>query len=279
MNLQSLFNLALLMVLPLGLAIAQQERAIPPQAVGKYAKVNGLNLYYEVHGEGEPLVLLHGSFGWGVTYPQLAKGRKVITLDFQAHGRTADIDRPLSFEQLADDVAALLQELHLKKVDVFGYSTGGNVALALAMKHPQLIRKLAINGAYFGKLKDAYSREGYEQIANLPADFAPPMLKDYYDQVAPDAKKWPKLVTKAKSMELEFQGFAPKRLQAIDIPVLITLGDRDGVRVEHVVELYRLLPQARLAIFPNADHLQLWTDPDHLLPTIAEFLNEAEVTK
>jgi pimeloyl-ACP methyl ester carboxylesterase len=260
-------------------SLADEPKHKDNKPSGKYAEVNGLKLYYEDRGEGEPLVLLHGSFGWGTSYPELAKGRRVITPDFQGHGRTADIDRPLSFEQLADDVAALLKSIRVERADVFGYSTGGNVGLAMAIRHPKVVRRLAINGSHHGKLADAYSPEAYKQIADLPADFAPPLLKDQYDKIAPDPKKWPILVAKAKAMELEFKGYDPKQLRKISSEVLITLGDREGLKVEHAVELYRLLPNARLAVFPKADHHQVFTSPSQVFPTVATFLNETETYK
>ena len=116
------------------------------QSNGHYAQVNGLKMYYEIHGTGEPLVLLHGAFGtaegWTQVLPTLAKSHRVILVELQGHGRTGDIDRPLSFGQMAEDVAALLKQLKIQQIDVFGYSMGGSVAGALAIKHPELVRKL-----------------------------------------------------------------------------------------------------------------------------------------
>ncbi len=243
-------------------------------AKGQYATVNGLRLYYEVHGTGKPLVQLHGGFGWATVYPTLARDRQVIAIELQGHGHTEDIDRPLSYEQMADDTAALLKHLKIEQADFFGYSMGGNVGLAIAIRHPKLVHKLAINGSYHGKLEDAFDPEGVRQFKSLSADFAPAVLKGPYDKVAPDPTKWPTLVLKIKTMGLEFQGFAREDLKAIKAHVLITIGDRDMVRVEHAVELFRLIPRARLAVFPGADHFLLWQNPEKLLPTIAAFLDE-----
>jgi len=245
----------------------------PAKAEGKYASVNGLKMYYEVHGTGKPLLLLHGAFGWARTYPTLAKGRQVIAVELQGHGHTADIDRPLTYEQMADDVAALLKELKIEQADVFGYSMGGTVGLALALRYPKLVRKLAINGSHYGKIEDAYDTEILKQFKSLSADFAPAILKDPYDKVAPDPKQWRTLVAKVKTMGLEFKGFAREEMKAIKAPVLITVGDRDVVRPEHAVEMFRLIPTAELAIFPGADHFLLWQNPEKLLPTIAAFLD------
>jgi pimeloyl-ACP methyl ester carboxylesterase len=238
-----------------------------------YAAVNGLKMYYEIHGAGKPLVVLHGAFGWATVYPTLAKNRQVIAVELQGHGHTADVDRPMTIEQLADDTAALLRQLKIERADFFGYSMGGNVALAIAIRHPTLVDRLAINGSNSGKIEDAYEPETFKQFKSLPADFAPPVLKDAYDKVAPDPKKWPVLVAKVKKMGLEFKGFTPEEMKSIKARVLITLGDRDGVRLEHAVEMFRLIPNAQLAVFPGGDHLLLWTSPETVLSPIATFLD------
>ncbi len=255
--------------------------ARPPQgedttkdAKGQYASVNGLKMYYEVHGTGKPLVLLHGAFGWATTFPALAKNRQVIAVELQGHGHTADIDRPLTFEQMADDTAALLKQLKIEQADFFGYSMGGNVALAVAIRHPKLVRKLATNGSHFGRLEEAYEPETRKQFMSLPSDFAPKLLKDPYDKAAPDPKQWPVLVAKVKKMGSEFKGFAREDMKSIKAHVLVTIGDRDGVRPEHAVEMFRLIPNAQLAVFPGADHFLLWQNPEKMLPTIAAFLDE-----
>lgn len=242
-------------------------------ARGQYADVNGLKMYYEVHGTGKPLVLLHGAFGRATVYPQLAKNRRVIAVELQGHGHTADIDRPLTFEHLADDVAALLRHLKIDRADVFGYSLGGTVALALAIRHPDRVGRVAISGSHFGPIEQAYEPASFEQFKSIPADFAPPMLKDAYDKVAPDPAQWSAVVAKIKKLGLEFKGFAKDDLKPIKAPVLITQGDRDGTRPEHAVELFRLLPNARLAIFPGGDHFLLWTSPDTVLAPVAAFLD------
>jgi pimeloyl-ACP methyl ester carboxylesterase len=240
---------------------------------GDYVSVNGLKMYYEIHGTGRPLVLLHGAFGWATVFPTLAKGRQVVAVELQGHGHTADIDRPLTYEQMADDTAALLKHLNIEQADSFGYSMGGTVALALAVRHPNLVRKVAINGSHYGNIEDAYNPETFEQFKSLPPDFAPKVLKDPYDKFAPDPKHWPVLVAKVKTMGLEFKGFTREEMKSIKAHVLITLGDRDGVRPEHAVEMFRLIPNVQLAVFPGADHFLLFQDPEKMLPTIAAFLD------
>src|SRR5215470_6093371 len=246
-------------------------------ANGKYADVNGLRMYYEIHGSGQPLVLLHGAFGfaegWAAYLPTLSKTHQVIAVELQGHGHTNDLDRPLTYEQMADDTAALLKQLKIKSADFFGYSMGGTVALAVAIRHPELVRKLAIYGSCAGKMKDVYDPETYKQFQSLGADFAPPVLKEPYDRMAPDPKRWPILVMKIKELEKIFKGYSAADLKAIKAQTLIMMGDRDAVRPEHAVEMYRLIPQAQLAIFPGGDHFLLFSSPDKLLAILAPFLN------
>ena len=243
------------------------------EATGRYANVNGLKIYYEIHGVGKPLVLLHGAFGWAATYPALAKDRQVIAVELQGHGHTGDIDRPLSYEQLADDVAALLKHLKIEKADIFGYSMGGTVALGVAARHPGLAGRVAVFGSHAGRIDDSYNPEILAQFKALPADFAPPFLKEPYDKVAPDPSKWPALVAKIKKMALEWNGYTPDQLRSIKARVLITLGDNDAPSVEHATAMFRRIPGSQLAVFPGADHFLPLQDPDRLLPTIARFLD------
>jgi len=255
------------------LVMGDEPRDKPAKPEGKYANVNGLKMYYEVHGTGRPLVLLHGAFGWATVYPTLAKDRQVIAVELQGHGHTADIDRPLTIEQMADDTAALLKELKIEQADFFGYSMGGTVALGVAIRHPNLVRKLAINGSHARKMADAFEPEMFKQFQSLPDDFAPPILKEPYDKIAPDPKQWPTLVAKIKKMGLEFKGFTREELKAIKAPVLITFGDRDGTRPEHAVEMFRLIPNSQLAIIPGADHFLIYQNPEKLLPMVGAFLD------
>jgi pimeloyl-ACP methyl ester carboxylesterase len=252
---------------------AQDSDKAPKKFDDQYANVNGLKMYYEIHGTGKPLVLLHGAFGWANVYPALAKDRQQIAVELQGHGHTADIDRPLTVEQMADDVATLLRQLKIERADVFGYSMGGNVALGLAIRHPDVVHRVAINGSHFAPTGEAYEPEAFKQFKSLPADFAPPLLKGPYDKVAPDPKQWPVLVAKVKKMGLEWKGFTREQMKSIKAPVLITLGDRDGVKPEHAVEMFRLVPNARLALFPGGDHFLLWTSPNTVLGPVAAFLD------
>lgn len=245
-------------------------------AKGGYASVNGLKMYYEIHGSGRPLVLLHGAFGfiegWATVLPTLAKTHQVIAIELQGHGHTHDLDRPLTFEQMAEDTAQLLQQLKIKDADFFGYSMGGTVALGIGIRHPELVRKLAIYGSCAGSPKETYEPEAYKQYQSLSADFAPKELKEPYDRLAPDPARWPVLVTKIKNMGRDFKGYSAAELKALKAPVLIMMGDRDVVRPEHAVAMYRLIPNAQLAILPGGDHFMLWTSPDRILAVLTQFL-------
>lgn len=165
------------------------DATIPPEATGPYADVNGLRMYYEVHGTGKPLVVIHGSFGWAMVLPDLVKNRQVIAVELQGHGHTAMTQRPMTYANLADDVAALLKHLRIERADIFGYSMGGTVALAVAIRHPEVVNKVVINGAHSAKLAEAFAPETLAQFKNLSETFAPPPLKGYYDRVAPDPKQ------------------------------------------------------------------------------------------
>ncbi|MBS1795535.1 MAG: alpha/beta hydrolase [Acidobacteria bacterium] len=230
-------------------------------------------MYYEVHGAGRPLVLLHGAFLSGAVYPSLAAGRQTIVVDLQGHGRTADIDRPLTFEQLADDVAALLKQLGIEQTDVFGYSLGGKAGLALAIRHPALVRRLAIYGASFKSFEESLPAEMLEAFNKVtPETFAPEALKKSYEELSP-APNWIGLAAKILESMKRFQGFSPEQLKAVKAEVFIGGGDRNDVNPEHLVEMHKLIPNSQLAVFPNTDHVVMMTDPEKVLVQVREFLN------
>jgi pimeloyl-ACP methyl ester carboxylesterase len=269
------------------LALQSFSQVNKPTQTG-YAPVNGLKIYYEIYGEGKPLVLLHGAFNtiniaFGQLIPELSKNRKVIAVELQGHGRTADIDRPFSFESLADDVEALLKYLKIDSADIFGYSMGGVVAWQLAIRHPQLVRKLVIASA-------PYKYEGWtpETRAILPT-LTPQMfegspIKQEYDRLAPDPKHWSQFVNKMKQFVTIPYDFTAEKIKAIKSPTLIITGDGDGVLPEHAVEMYRLrggkymvdfgpAPNTQLAIFPGTSHIFVMMHTDWLLSIIPPFLD------
>jgi pimeloyl-ACP methyl ester carboxylesterase len=258
-----------------------------PPSTGDYAEVNGLRMYYEVHGTGQPLVVLHGAFmtigAMGAFVPELAEARRVVAVESQGHGHTADVDRPFSYEQMADDVAALLRHLGIEQADVFGYSMGGGAALQLAMRHPALVRKLVVASASStsdGVYPEVWS--GIEQIT--PELFAGTPWKEEYDRVAPNPDVFPTLVEKMKQLDGQPFAWPPDEIRAISAPTMVVIGDSDGTTPEHAVELFRLrgggvfgdlagLPSARLAILPGTTHVGLIDRADWLVPMIAEFLD------
>lgn len=224
-------------------------------APGHYAAVNGLQLYYELHGSGKPLVLLHGGGStinatYGRVLQQLAAGHRVIAIELQAHGRTKDIDRPLSFEQDADDVAALLQQLHIAQADFMGFSNGATTCLQLAIRHPQLVSKLVLASV-------ACKRSGlppgfFESMEHATFDQMPQPLKDAYleenpgDQQGLLAMFW----RDVKRMQT-FKDISDEAIKAIQAPALIINGYRDVTSNEQVLTLSHTLPHAQLVILPG----------------------------
>jgi pimeloyl-ACP methyl ester carboxylesterase len=258
-----------------------------------YAPVNGLNMYYEIHGDtgtqsGTPLVLIHGSFSaigtsFGLLLPGLAQTRKVIAVELQGHGHTADIDRPLTCEQLADDTAAFMRHLGIAQADVFGYSLGGVVALGLAIANPDLVRTLVVIGANYNN--DGLYPESLAAIQSLtPEMFAGSPPEVFYKEVAPDPEGFPALVAKVVALDESFGGWREADLEKIASPALIVNGDSD-IRPEHAVALFRLLgggvagdivglPRSRLAILPGTTHVGLVTErADWLVAMTEDFLN------
>lgn len=222
---------------------------------GQYASVNGLKLYYEIHGQGEPLVLLHGGGStiqttFGKILPLLSKTHQVIAIEEQGHGHTADIDRPLTFEQSADDVAALLKELKIPKADVMGFSNGANTAMQLAIRHSRVVRKLVVASGFY-KNAGLYPavRESFRRPPSV--DSMPKVLKDAYLASAPHPEKLPVLVTKLMKRLTSFKDWKDSDIRSIECPTLIMMGDHDLAPVDHAVQMYHLLPIGQLAILPG----------------------------
>jgi pimeloyl-ACP methyl ester carboxylesterase len=253
-----------------------------------YAPINGLQMYYEIHGSGEPLVLLHGAFGaidlWGPILTTLAQNQQVIAVEFQGHGHTADIiDRPLSYEQMADDVAALLDHLGIAQADVVGYSMGGTTGLQLAIRHPELVRKLVAVSANFSS--DGYYPEllmGLQMMT--PEIFAGTPQEEAYVRHAPNPEDFPVLVEKQKVLPQDY-AWPVEDVAGITAPTLVVIGDSDVVRPEHAVDLFRLLgggvpadltgdlPSSQLAVLPGTTHRSIVVEhSDRLLGVIEPFL-------
>ena len=257
-----------------------------------YAPVNGLKMYYDIHGSGQPLVLIHGGVGaiemFGPNLTALAKTCRVIGIDLQAHGRTADIDRPLSFESMADDIAALLKYLKIEKADVMGYSVGGEVALQTAIRHPESIRKLIIVSATFKR--SGWYPEILAGMSQMGRAAAEPMkqtpMYQMYSQLAPRPQDWPVLLTKLGDLLKKDYDWS-EDVKKIKIPTLIVIGDADAVRTAHAVEFFGLFgggqhdarwdgsgkpKNCELAILPGATHYNIFMLPA-LVTTVISFLD------
>ena len=256
-----------------------------------YAPVNGLNLYYEIHGAGEPLILLHGGLGatemFGELLPLLSNTRQVIAVDLQAHGRTADIERPLRYEAMADDIAALLKHLGVGKADIIGYSLGGGVALRTAIQHPGLVRKLVVVSTAFRR--DGWYPEIVAAMAQMGPAAAEPMkqspMYQMYARIAPRPADWSVLITKLGELLRRDYDWS-KDVAAILAPTLLIFGDADAVRTAHAVQFFELLgggkkdagwdgsgmSNARLAIWPGLTHYNIWSSPA-LAPTVTLILD------
>jgi pimeloyl-ACP methyl ester carboxylesterase len=252
-----------------------------------YANVNGLRMYYEVYGQGKPIILLHGSFmtiplNWSHIIPLLAKDRKVIVAEMQGHGRTRDIDREFSYEGMADDVSGLLQHLKIDSADVLGYSMGGGVAFQVALRHPEQVRRLII-------LSGAYAHDGWwpdveASFGTITADmFKGTPIQKQYDSFGNDPARFAEVVKKVISIDLKPYDWSAE-VKKIKAPIFMAIGDADGIRYEHTLELFRAkgggkmgdlhgLPQSRLAILPGTTHIGMMQRTDILIPMITNFLD------
>jgi pimeloyl-ACP methyl ester carboxylesterase len=254
---------------------------------GECANVNGLNMYYEIHGTGKPLVLLHGALSatdtsFGKLLPSLARTRQIISIEQQAHGHTADVDRPLTIKQMEDDTVALLRHLNIENADFFGYSMGAGIALYIAIYHPDLVRKLVVASV-------TYNNSGFRPgllagMENLkPENLAGTPWQEEYARIAPNPKNWPTLVEKVKQLNLHISDLPAKAIQSIKAPTLVIKGDSDIVRPEHVVEMFRLLggvpedisslSQSKLAVLPGNNSCDGCGPLRLAHPMITEFLD------
>jgi pimeloyl-ACP methyl ester carboxylesterase len=261
--------------------------ASPPGAITGYVPVNGLDMYYEIHGEGSPLVLLHGAMGtiescFADLLPALAATRQVVAVELQGHGHTADVDRPLSYRQMAADATALLEALGIGLADLVGYSLGGAVAMQLAMQHPGTARRVVFAGG------TSYRRDGlYPEMLAEPESAADDLTGSAWHQayvrVAPDPSRWPVLVAKNGELDRTFAGWPDEDIQAMTTPMLLIIGDSDIVRPEHTMTMFRLLgggvvgdlaglPASQLAVLPGTSHVGLLDRVDWLQSMILDFL-------
>jgi pimeloyl-ACP methyl ester carboxylesterase len=246
-------------------------------APGKYMTITGLEMYYEVHGSGPPILLLHNGTGtidfcFAKLIPSLAKDRKVIAPEQQAHGRTKDVpERPLTYEQMAEDTAVLLENLKVGPVDVIGWSDGGNIGLLLAIHHPSLVRKVVVTGANYRP--DGLDHETLEWVGSVKAEEWPKEMLDAQQKVGLDLKQFAVSLPRFKNMWLNFN-IPAHDLKAVHAPVLVMGGDRDMIRLEHLLETFRALPHAQLAILPGTGHATLAERPQWFIDIVTTFLAE-----
>ncbi|WP_327002296.1 alpha/beta hydrolase [Dactylosporangium sp. NBC_01737] len=249
-----------------------------------------MDIYFEAHGtsEGRPLLLIHGALSgigtsFGTILPMLAKTRRVIAVELQAHGRTPDIDRPFTVEHFAADVVALLDRLGVERADVFGWSMGASVGLRLGTDHPERVGRLVLAsvsfdnaGVYPGLL------EGIQDLQ--PEHLHGSEFHDEYLRTAPDPAGWGNLVTKMKVLDANLPQWTPEQIRAVVAPTMLVLADSDIIRPEHAVWMFRLLgggvagdvtglPACRLAILPGTTHTSIPQRADWLAPMIDEFLD------
>lgn len=253
-----------------------------------YAPVNGLKMYYEIHGSGQPVVLLHGGFmtitnNWTGWIDELSKTRKVIAVEMQGHGRTADIPREMSSENSADDVAALLKYLNVPRADLIGYSMGGGVALQVAVRHPDQVRKAVIISSTFRR--DGMVQEGVEAMPKLTAElFKGTSIETEYKRLSPTPDHFAQFVERMVAADAKSKDLTADQLQATTAPMFFIHGDADGIRLEHVAEMFRLKgggihgdlrprSASRLAVLPNTTHVTLMERMSIIVPMVNDFLD------
>jgi pimeloyl-ACP methyl ester carboxylesterase len=271
--------------------VMESQGSTPAPLRSGYVEVNDVNYYFEVHGKGEPLLLLHGGLGsidmFGPVLPKLAEHRAVIAVDLHGHGRTALGDRKISLIDIGDDMAVVLDKLDVQQVDVLGYSFGGGIALRLAIQHPQTVRRLVVASAGFAQ--DGFYPEMLPMQAQVGADMAEmmketPMYQSYV-AVAPNADEFPQLLDRMGELMRTPYNWA-EEVKTLTMPVMLVFGDSDMFRPEHIIEFYQLLggglkdagwgrenmSRNRLAILPDLTHYELFMASE-LVDTVLPFLN------
>lgn len=257
-----------------------------PKSSSGYATVNGLKMYYEIHGQGKPLILIHGGgstiqTNFGKILPLLAKNRQVIAMELQAHGRTSDRDADLSFEQDADDIAALLQQLNIDKADFFGFSNGGTTTLQLAIRHPEIVDKMILGSAL--AKRNGVPDWFWDFMAKASLDNMPAQLQEGYKKVAPDPQGLQVMHDKDAKRMVQFADIPDEQIKAIQAPTLVIVGDKDVIRPEHALELSRQIPQAELAIIPGGHGEYIgeittltadFKEKDLIVPILEKFLDK-----
>ena len=251
-----------------------------------YSDVNGLKMYYEIYGEGKPLVLIHGGGStiqttFGRIIPMLAEHRQIIGVELQAHGRTSDRENDLSFEQDADDVATLLKKLSISRADFFGFSNGGTTALQIAIRHPELVDKIIAASALCKR--NGVPVQFWDFMKQARLENMPEQLKEGYKEVAPDPGGLQVMHDKDAKRMVNFKDIQDEKIKSIKAPVLIIIGDKDVITPEHAIEMHRLIINSELAIIPGGHGEYIgeittlkpnYKESDFVVPMIEKFLDK-----
>ncbi|SEW39045.1 Pimeloyl-ACP methyl ester carboxylesterase [Chitinophaga sp. YR573] len=256
-----------------------------------YSEVNGIKMYYEIYGQGKPLVLIHGGGStiqttFGRVIPMLAKHRRIIAVELQAHGRTSDREKDVSFEQDADDVATLLKNLNIDKADFFGFSNGGTTTIQITIRHPEIVDKIILGSALCkrnGVPSQFWDFMKQAQLANMPEQ-----LKEAYIQVAPNPNRLQIMHDKDAKRMVNFRDIPDEQIKSIKAPTLIIIGDQDIIKPEHAIEMRRQIANSELAIIPgvHGEYIEEITtlkfdskEADFVIPMIESFLDKSRTKK
>jgi pimeloyl-ACP methyl ester carboxylesterase len=258
---------------------------IKKDSISGYASVNGLKMYYEILGAGTPLVLIHGGGStlqttFGRVLHDFAKTRKVIAVEMQAHGHTADIDRPLSFQQDADDIAELLKQLNIEKADLFGFSNGASTTLQFAIRHPELTNRIIVGSTFY---KRAGAPDWFWDMMSKPTfEGMPQPYKDAFLKINPNTKALHRMYERDVARMQSFTDITDEQMKSIKAPAFIIMGDKDVTTPEHLGEMQRLIPNSSIAIIPGGHgeyigELTMPQDSTLIAATVSminKFLNE-----
>ena len=252
-----------------------------------YSDVNGLKMYYEIHGEGKSLVLIHGGgstiqTSFGRVIPLFAQNRQVIAVELQAHGRTSDRHAPVSFEQDADDTVTLLKNLNIDKADFFGFSNGGTTTLQIAIRHPEMVNKIILGSAL--SKRNGVPEQFWDFMKQARLDQMPEQLKEAYRQVAPDVNGLQVMHDKDAKRMVDFEDLSDEAIKSIKAQALIIIGDKDIITPEHAIEMHRMLADSQLAIIPggHGEYIgeittlqQGYKEADFVVPMMEKFLDKS----
>ncbi|MCP4898540.1 MAG: alpha/beta hydrolase [bacterium] len=238
-----------------------------------YAEINSVRLYYEITGEGEPMLLLHGGLG-GSDYfkgmiPRLSESFRVITVDRRGHGRSYDTTEPYSYAAMADDIKTFLDHLHIDSADVLGFSDGGVVGYHLASTHPQTVKKLVAVGANYRV--DGMTKEAVDWAMNQVTPESLPEIESAYKAANPQPDNYPEFIKKSQTLWLRDPYLTEEQMRGIQSPVLFMIGEQDVIRIEHVLEMRYLVQDSQLCVLPSATHFVLSERPDVVMPILLDF--------